>query len=225
MSDLTAREIEQQILTLVESSIEDTRVPDAIAAHADKRAGKTVTKIDADQLEAQLGVPVRIRRQHGMTHVAWAVGEGGNPWREERSILLGYSESGTRWPTGDALRAKEPAHFGARDERNEACRKLLAEHREAQRSDGQLAKLAFDLLVQAAHAYVEDAAHAAKLKLGAINYVGARHGAAGAESVVSRAAAAVAKIREAQAELEQLLDYGQPLHVVRFDVEKLAEKG
>ena len=34
----TTRDIEQQILDLVESSIEDTRVPDAIDAHADKLA-------------------------------------------------------------------------------------------------------------------------------------------------------------------------------------------
>jgi hypothetical protein len=130
---MTTRALEQQILALVESSIEDTRVPNAIAAHADKRAGKPVTKTDAEQLEAQLGVPVRIRRQYGMTSVAWAVGEGQNPWRDERSILLAHAESGVRWPTGDELRAKEPAYFGARDERNEARRKLLGEHHQLDR--------------------------------------------------------------------------------------------
>ena len=167
----TAREIEQQILTLIESSIEDTRVPDAIAAHADKRSGKPVTTKDADQLEALLGVPVRIRRQYSMTHVAWAVGTGSNPWSDERSILLAHLDTNVRWPTGEALRAKEPAYFGARDERNEARNKLLA-----------------------------DSSH------------------------VERAAAAIVKLREAREELLQLSDYGQPLNVVRYAVEKLAEK-
>jgi hypothetical protein len=175
------REVEQQILTLIESSIEDTRVPDAIAAHADKRSGKTVTKTDAEQLEAQLGIPVRIRRQHGMTHVAWAVGIGQNPWLEERSILLGYSDSGTRWPSAAELRQKEPAYFGARDERNEARRLLLLDHRSQSPSMRT--------------------------------------------STITRAAAAIVKLREARAELEQLSDYGAPLNVVRYAVEKLTEGG
>jgi len=40
---------------------------------------------------------------------------------------------------------------------------------------------------------------------------------------VERASAAIAKIREAQAELSKLLDYGEPLHVVYFGVEKLTK--
>jgi hypothetical protein len=130
----TARDVEQQILTFIESSIEDTRVPDAIAAHADKRAGKPVTKTDAAQLEAQVGLPVCITRRYGMTQVAWAVGKGGNPWSEERTILLAHSDTNVRWPTGDALRTKEPAYFGARDERNESRRALLADHRSQSQS-------------------------------------------------------------------------------------------
>lgn len=180
--DMTTRELEQQILSLIESSIEDTRVPDAIAAHADKRAGKPVTKTDAQQLEAQLGVPVCITRRYGMTQVAWAVGTGGNPWREERSILIAHSDNNVRWPTGDELRKKEPAYFGARDERNAARRKLLAEHHEFERCRG-------------------------------VN-----------PSQVEKAAAAIAKLREAHEELLQLIDYGKPLHVVRSAVEKLAGK-
>ena len=176
------REIEQEILALIESSVEDTRVPDAIAMHADKRAGKPVTKTDATQLEDQLGVPVRIRRQYGWTHIAWATGTGPNPWLHERSILLANSDSGTRWPSGDELRKKEPAHFGARDERNEARRQLLGEHRTFDR----------------------------------IPYIN--------PSRVERAAAAIAKLREAREEMLQLIDDGQPLHVVRSAIEKLAEK-
>ena len=38
----TAREIEQQILILIESSIEDTRVPDAIAAHGKSVEARTL---------------------------------------------------------------------------------------------------------------------------------------------------------------------------------------
>jgi hypothetical protein len=163
--------IEQQILTLLVSSIEDTRVPDAIAAHADKRAGKPVTKTDAEQLEAQLGVPVRIRRQYGMTHVSWGT------YKEERSILLAHSESNVRWPTGEELRKKEPAYFGARDDRNAARKKLLQEH-----------------------VAIAD------------------------QSTICHAARAIAKIREAQAELEKLVEYGEPLHVVCYDVQKLTKE-
>jgi len=185
----TAREIERQILALIESSIEDTRVPDAIAAHADKRAGKPVTKTDADQLEAQLGIPVRIRRQYGMTHVAWTVGEG--PQRDERSILLAHSDTGVRWPTGDELRKKEPAYFAARDERNEARKKLLGEHRTQEPF--------FEMMK-------------------------AMTGLTACTSVVAQAAAVIVKLREAREELDKLIDYGQPLHVVRYPVEKLAGK-
>lgn len=185
---MTSRDIEQQILTLIETSIEDTRIPNAIAAHADKRTGKTVTKTDAEQLEAQLSVPVRIRRQHGMTSVAWAIGTGQNPWSDERSILLGYSESGTRWPSGDELRKKESAYFGARDERNESRRKLLQEHATLHGAFGSEPLHADD------------------------------------ESAIYRAARAIVKLREAHEELLKLIDYGQPLHVVRYPIEKLAGK-
>jgi hypothetical protein len=173
--------LEQQILAIIESSIEDTRVPNAIAAHADKRAGKPVTKTDAEQLEAQLGVPMRIRREYGMTQISWAVGKGLNPWLDERSILLAHSDSNARWPTGEDLRKKEPAYFGARDERNVARRYMLVEH-------------------------------------GLLDRIPAAN-----PSLVERAAAAITKIREAQAELAKIVEYGQPLHVVYFAIEKLAK--
>ena len=146
-----------------------------------ERAGKPVTKTDAEQLEAQLGVPVRISRQYGMTAVAWAVGTGMNPWLDERSILLAYSDNGVRWPSGDELRKKEPGYFSARDDRNEARSQLLAEHRTFDR----------------------------------ISYSN--------PSIVERAAAAIAKLREAREELAKLIDDG-PLHVVQYAVEKLVEK-
>jgi hypothetical protein len=191
---MTPRDFETQILGLIESSIEDTRVPDAIAAHADKRAGKPVTKTDAEQLEAQLGVPVRIRRQYGMTSVAWAIGTGLNPWLDERSILLAHSDSNVRWPTGSDLRKKEPAYFGARDERNAARKKLLGEH-------------------HAQEIFFARIAAGTTTQTGPVDRT----------SLVTRAAAAVAKIREAQAELAKILDYGEPLHVVHFAVEKLVK--
>ena len=180
----TARDIQQEILNLIESSIEDTRVPDAIAAHADKRAGKPVTKTDAEQLEAQLGLPVRIRRQYGMTHVEWGMTHA--EWRagHQHAIQLsGMSETNVRWPTGDELRAKNPAYFGARDDRNAARKKLLAEQHLPDR----------------------------------IPYIN--------PSAVERAAAAIAKIHEARAELEKLTDHGAPLNVVLHAVEKLAKEG
>lgn len=186
---MTPRDIEQQILTLIESSIEDTRyVPDAIATHADKRAGKPVTKTDADQLEVLLGVPVRISRRYGMTHVSWAVGTGPNPWSDERSILLAHSDTNVRWPTGVELRKKEPAYFGARDERNEARKNLLQEHATLRGAIGSETPDAED------------------------------------ESAVCRAARAIVKLREAREELLKLIDYGQPLHVIRSPIEKLAGK-
>jgi hypothetical protein len=183
----TRRDIEQQILALIETSIEDTVVPDAIAAHADKRAGKPVTKTDAEQLEAQLGVPVRISRRYGRTHVSWAIGTGRNPWLDQREILLAPSDTGVRWPSGAELRKKEHAHFAARDERNEARRALLREH-----------------------AGLRDA-------------IGGEVPQTEDESAVYRAACAIIKLREAREELLKLIDYGQPLHVIRTDVEKLAK--
>lgn len=176
----TARDIEQQLLALVEGSIEDTRVPDAIAAHADKRAGKPVTKTDADQLEAQLGIPVRLRRDYGMTSIAWAAGAGQNPWSTERSILIAHADTNVRWPTGDELRKKEFAYFSARDERNAQRRYLLQDHKAP-------------ISGQSSH------------------------------SAVARAAAAVAKIREARVELDKLIAHEEPLYVMRVDVEKLVK--
>jgi hypothetical protein len=128
---MTPSDITAQLLTVLESSMEDTRIPDAIAEYASKRAGKPVTKTDAIQLEAQLGLPVRLRRQYGMTHVSWPTG-GGSP-RDEHSILLAHSEKNVHWPDAATLREKEPAYFAARDTRNEARRALLAEHHQVDR--------------------------------------------------------------------------------------------
>jgi hypothetical protein len=123
---MTTRAIEAQLLDILQSSMEDTRIPDAIAAYADQRAGKPVTKSDAEKLESPLGVPVRIQRQHGMTHVSWT--SSADPRRYEHQLLLAHSETNVRWPSGAELREKEPAYFRGRDERNTARRKLLNEH-------------------------------------------------------------------------------------------------
>ena len=128
---MSPNDITAQLLAVLESSIEDTRVPDAIAEYAGKRAGKPVTKTDAVQLETQLGIPVRIRRQYGMTHVSWT--PGGSSPRDEHSILLAHSEKNVNWPDAPELREKEPAYFAARDTRNEARRALLAEHHQVDR--------------------------------------------------------------------------------------------
>ena len=128
---MTPSDITAQILAILESSMEDTRIPDTIAEYADKHVGKPVTKTDAAQLETQLGVPVRIRRQYGMTHVAWTT-DGGSS-RDERSILLAHSEKNVSWPSAPELRQGEPAYFTARDARNEARRTLLAEHHQMDR--------------------------------------------------------------------------------------------
>jgi hypothetical protein len=173
---MMAADLEEALVKILESSLEDTRVPNAIAEHADKRAGKPVTTKDAEQLSALLGLPVRIRRQYGMTSVAWAVVGAVHPWSAERTILLAHGDTNIRWPSGVELRAKEPAYFAARDERNAKRRALLSEH------------------------------------------AGAR------TSAVRKAAAAIAKLREARAELDALLDYEQPMYAVRYEVEKLVEK-
>jgi hypothetical protein len=44
------------------------------------------------------------------------------------------------------------------------------------------------------------------------------------ESYVVRAAAAIVKLREAREALAQLVDHGKPMHVLRFELEKLTGK-
>lgn len=161
-----AAELEQCILALVEDTIEDTRIPDAIAVHAGKRAGKPVTKVDAKALTDELGIEIRIRRQYGMTHVSWG------PYVAEQSILLAHTDTGVCWPTSAALQEKNPAYFRARDERNAQRKVILGERRE----------------------------------------------------LAAQAAAAVVKLREAQAELEALIEFDAPLHIVRFDIKKMVEE-
>jgi hypothetical protein len=191
---MTARTLEKQLLGLIESGIEDTTIPDAIAAHADKHAGKPVTKIHAAAIEVQIGLPVRIRRQYGMTQVSWAVGKEANPWLVEHSVLLAHSETNVSWPTGDELRAKNPAYFGASHARNAQRRQLLAEHQAR-------------ICVCRAQS---DSCSGCWPENGQPS-----------TSVVTRAAAAIIKIREAQAELAKLLAYDEPLYVMRTEVEKL----
>ena len=118
-----------------------------------------------------------------MTQIAWAVGTDQNPWSKERSILLAHSDTNVRWPTGNELRRKEFAYFGARDERNEARQLVLAEHRDCMSpTAGQPAT-----------------------------------------SAITRAAAAIVKIREARAELDGLIAHEAPLYVMRVAVEKLVK--
>lgn len=119
-------QLEREIVAILEAGIEDMRIPDAIAAYADKRASKPVTVKDAAALEAQLGVPVRITKRYGMTQVAWALGTGQNPWLDERTLLIAHGDTGIRW--SNELREKNPAYFEARDVRNAQRRKLLLEH-------------------------------------------------------------------------------------------------
>jgi len=164
------------LLAALMSSMEDTRIPDAIAAYAEKRAGKLVTKTDAAQLETQLGISVRISRQHGMTHVTWTTSG------DKHSILLARSEVNVRWPSSQELRAKAPAYFSSREERNRARRALLNEH--------QLLTGTPDL----------------------------------EQSSISRAAAAISKLLAAQKELQQLTNYGQPMHVLNRAIAQLTEK-
>jgi hypothetical protein len=128
---MTTRDIEERIVSIIESSMEATRIPDAIAAYADKRTGKSVTKADAVQLATQLGVPVRILRQYGMTHVSWITHEG-SP-RDEHAILLAHSETNVHWPSGHELREEAPAYFAARDARNATRETLLSAHRQIDR--------------------------------------------------------------------------------------------
>lgn len=183
---MTEPELVAQILALVEGTIEDARVPDAIAAHADKRAGKPVTKTDAKQLEEQLGIPIGIDRRHGMTHVTWATG----------SILIAYAETGVVWPTGEELRQKATAYFGARDERNAQRRALLKEHRDR--------KCVCRAASDTCSGCWPDAGQ-------------------NPLSAVTRVAKAVIKYREAREEMAALLDYGAPLSVIKYPLKKIAE--
>jgi hypothetical protein len=172
---LTERDIEAQLLATVRSSMEDLRVPDAIAAYADERTGKPVTKTDAARLKTRLGIPVRIRRQFGMTRVSWGT-------RDEHSILLAHAETNVRWPSGQELREKEPAYFAARDKRNAARRHLLNEH---------------------------------QILTGTPNIN---------QAAIVRAASVIARLRAAQEELQQLVDYEQPLCIISGAVQALTEK-
>lgn len=172
---LTERDIEAQLLATVKSSMEDIRIPDAIAAYANERAGKPVTKTDAARLEARLSIPVRIRRQFGMTHVLWGT-------LDEHAILLAHTETNVHWPSGQELREKEPAYFAARDKRNAARRQLLNEHQ---------------------------------------SLTGTLHSS---QAAIVRAASAIARLRAAQEELQQLVAYEQPLCVISGAVQALTEK-
>lgn len=122
----------ETILGFLESDIEDTRVRDAVAAYAEKRAGKPITKTDAEQLSKQLGgLPMRIHKIAGMTSMEWATGASPNPWSSTTSILLAYeSQNGNKWPTVDELKQKlAVAWYDALDKRNEARRDAIANHR------------------------------------------------------------------------------------------------
>lgn len=174
--------LERTIINLIEDGIEDTRVPDAIAAHADARTGKVVTVKDAEQLEKQLGIPVRISRRFGMTQVTWATGTLGNPWASEGSILLAHGDTHVRWPTIVEVHQKNPAYFEARDRRNESRRQLLAEQNELNR----------------------------------IPYIKI--------SNIEKAVRAITQFREARDELQKLIDFGEPLHVINCDIRKLLGK-
>jgi hypothetical protein len=181
-------QIEREIMTLLEAGLEDTRIPDAIAVYADKRASKPVTIKDAAALEAQLGVPVRISKRYGMTQVCWAMGTGQNPWLDERTLLIAHGDTGILWPHAVNLRLKNPAYFDARDERNARRRELLSDHRTLRSAIGDEVPELAD------------------------------------ESYVVRAAAAIVKMREAREALTKLIDHGKPMHVLRFEIEKLAGK-
>lgn len=129
MLEQTQLQVEREIVNLLESTMEDTAIPAAIAVHADKRVGKPVTVKDAKALEEQLGLPVRIKKQYGMTSVAWALGKGPNPWLEEQSILLAHSDTNVMWPSAEELEQKQPAYYSAARQRNTQRRELLAEHK------------------------------------------------------------------------------------------------
>lgn len=125
----TQGEIEREIVNILESSMEDTAIPAAIAAHADKRAGKPVTVKDAKVLEELLGVPVRISKRYGMTHVAWTLSKEPNPWRDEKSIVIANADTNIVWPKAEELEKKQPAYYSAARERNTKRCELLAEHK------------------------------------------------------------------------------------------------
>lgn len=182
----TQSEIEREIVNILESSMEDTAIPAAIAAHADKRAGKPVTIKDAKALEEQIGVPVRISKRYGMTHVAWALGKTPNPWLEERSIVISNADTSVVWPTAEQLEQKQPAYYSAARERNVKRRALLAEH-----------KTMRDALGPGVVPEIAD------------------------QSLIYRTALTVRQLREAHETLRKLIDWGEPMHVAKYDIEKL----
>lgn len=185
MSIIEQLEMERLICNTIEASIENTTVPDAIAAHADKRAGKPVTVKDAEQLEGQLGLPVRISRAYGMTSVMWMQERSDRNWSTAKSITIANDDTNVRWPTGAELKAKQVAFYGARDERNEKRKLLLQEHSTMRSAIGDSVP------------GVDD------------------------ESTIYRVVCAIRQIHEARDVLQKLVDYREPMYVMRTVVGKI----
>lgn len=179
----TQGEIERTIVNLLEAGMEETDIPDAIAAYADKRVGKPVTVKDAEALERQLGVHVRISKRFGMTSVAWTR----TTWNaEDGSILISHDDTNVRWPDSATIQQKGVAHFAAAKERNTKRRALLAEH-----------KTMRDALGPGVVPSISD------------------------QSIIYRTALAVRQLREAHETLQKLIDWGELMHVAKYDIEKL----
>ena len=118
-------------------------VPNAIAARAAERAGKPITKRDADALEAQFpGMHFSLKVDKFDCSIEWycapVIGDPEGKKAQERwphspksyqsagTIYLkaatqtwtGEKLTGTRWPTAEALKTKNARYFAAKDARN-----------------------------------------------------------------------------------------------------------
>lgn len=176
----TANDIERQIRDRLASEFETDPMPEMIAAIARTRAGKPVTKRDADALMGQKPIRhVRIARRLGWTEIEWCSyhkPEGYEhevpDWHNAKTMIIAWTERNAVWPTEAELRAKHACYFSAKDERN-AERDALLKPRKSGENDP-----------------------------------------------IARAARAIAKIREARAELAAVSDYPSQLHYIVRDMIK-----
>ncbi len=139
--------------TMASAEMETDPIPDAIAAHCARQAGKPVTKRDVDALEAAFpGLQVRIRKSYGCS-ITWfanpdrfnrakdlhepdpgarALIAAGVPdsYQKEGSITIPTDvfqkvPTGVLWPTVEDLKARNGRYYAARDERNAERRAAL----------------------------------------------------------------------------------------------------
>lgn len=150
--DTTPSALLRQIRDAISGDIEDTTVTDAIAAYADQRAGKLVTRADLPKLQAMVGGDIRVIliKQHGTTKMEWRR-PGDRDW--SYGVTLARRETGVRWPSRAELTLQNASLYHAKS-RNSAREAALA-------SETTLATAArlMGALIAAREAYADFSSH------------------------------------------------------------------